>query len=942
MYLTRFMLPETLRRWRWSGAAALPLVLYVSPLWCVAAAATFFDGAHRPEFLLSTSSRFRRSSPRSLVSLAACVRGGARARGDHGTPAEGALGPTQAVARVGGRTVIPDDQARILQKHPRMDTVDVRARNAAATANTAAAGVRAHGGVDSARGATARASRPRARVDPEGVAARRRLRRTKTPSPPRSPPNRTPAPWAPWALSPRPGSAPGSALFPGVGRSPRRGTIPRARLLWRTFAGPRFSPARGSARSARNADAAPRNARRAPTRRWEASARLRAGVAVARLFRREDTSDVTFADFSAAGFLASRAAGRGAVFDTTRARRRARADRRVVARTRRRKTRRRRPRRTWWTRSLVARRRRRRRRPSSVPNPSDGPRSFACFWSGLALASIPPARTGARTARRCLGGRARHPLRRPTDARIGGERGGFRQVFDARPGGARGGARRARRALGGNGTYVLPAPGVGEGAAVEDLIVSSVDANRVGSTPFGHVIVGAGVLWTGAATYLLLSRSVGSSRDVTRTTSARDSSPRVRTRPRRRYSTSRTLTCDTRRFRGFERGREPRPTQVPRAPVGGNRRRARALAVAGLSRGNRRRAHIHLAVPGRGRGASHGVGARRRALDRADGADDRRVEVRGAAGGRQALARDEKWKMTVDGERDPAVSSAMTDLADAVARRNRVAWPRVFGVRCREWVAHAAAAYTLFLVAAFIAVVAAEIAGGPSRARARTNSKSSSRSTSRTRTSSVSDSSIASNRSRITSRASRLASTTRACLCPRSTKRLAEETLEAVRDMAGCMDCAAPEGETRLRPWYADVAVEATYDAARQAYYRRVDAWAVACPGSGESTGVVRRSGSGGADGKGRVRQPRKPVPEQPTAAGVGIDRGGVRGGRAGEARGARRRRLSCDRCSGAAPRRAKDETKCRARRAAHECCITHAVPCFRVSCSPRGRLASR
>ena len=49
---------------------------------------------------------------------------------------------------------------------------------------------------------------------------------------------------------------------------------------------------------------------------------------------------------------------------------------------------------------------------------------------------------------------------------------------------------------------------------------------------------------------------------------------------------------------------------------------------------------------------------------------------------------------------------------------------------------------------------------------------------------------------------------------------------EAVRDMAGCMDCAAPEGETRLRPWYADAAVEATYDAARQAYYRRVDAWA--------------------------------------------------------------------------------------------------------------------
>ena len=70
MYLTRFMLPETLRRWRWSGAAALPLVLYVSPLWCVAAAATFFYGAHRPEFLLSDVA-FPALVSALLVSLAA-------------------------------------------------------------------------------------------------------------------------------------------------------------------------------------------------------------------------------------------------------------------------------------------------------------------------------------------------------------------------------------------------------------------------------------------------------------------------------------------------------------------------------------------------------------------------------------------------------------------------------------------------------------------------------------------------------------------------------------------------------------------------------------------------------------------------------------------------------------------------------------------------------
>ena len=263
---------------------------------------------------------------------------------------------------------------------------------------------------------------------------------------------------------------------------------------------------------------------------------------------------MTFADFSAAGFLflSSRRARRGT---TTRARGGARA--RIDASSRGRGVAKRAgdvregrggrdPRRAAEEAAAT---------PASVPNLSDGPRSFACFWWDSRWRPS-PRRTGARTARRCLGGGARHPLRRPTDARIGGERGGFRQVFDARPGGARGGARRARRALE-RQRHVRPPPAPRRGRGRRRGRFDRVERRRESRREHapGHVIVGAGVLWTCARRTSSSPRSVGSSRDVTRTTSARDSSPRVRTRPRRRYSTSRTLTCDTRRFRGFERGR---------------------------------------------------------------------------------------------------------------------------------------------------------------------------------------------------------------------------------------------------------------------------------------------------------------------------------------------------------------------------------------------------
>jgi hypothetical protein len=71
MYLSRFMLPDSLRRWRWGGAAALPL-FYVLPPWCVGAVVTIMYAAYRPEFLLGDAV-FPALVSATLVSLAAAA-----------------------------------------------------------------------------------------------------------------------------------------------------------------------------------------------------------------------------------------------------------------------------------------------------------------------------------------------------------------------------------------------------------------------------------------------------------------------------------------------------------------------------------------------------------------------------------------------------------------------------------------------------------------------------------------------------------------------------------------------------------------------------------------------------------------------------------------------------------------------------------------------------
>ena len=171
----------------------------------------------------------------------------------------------------------------------------------------------------------------------------------------------------------------------------------------------------------------------------------------------------------------------------------------------------------------------------------------------------------------------------------------------------------------------------------------------------------------------------------------------------------------------------------------------------------------------------------------------------------------------------------MTDLADAVARRNRVAWPRVCGVRCREWVAHAAAAYTRFS------------SSRRSRRRRRGNRGRTVRGRGADQLKEFVEVNFAYAHKfsqRLLDRVESLADNVTRVEAGVDDTRVLVSTIDNVSPAyarggprhGGVHGLRGAGGETRLRPWYADVAVEATYDAARQAYYRRVDAWAVACP----------------------------------------------------------------------------------------------------------------
>ena len=164
-FLTRFLLPRPMRRWRWPGAAALPIAFFLAPAWCLGAATLFMYAAYRPEFL-AADVFVPTVATLWLASLAAaCTADAIRAGAcEHPHRLEQAqLRPSHAFP--GGRAKVPDDDARIVQRHPRLDS------GFAAAAAAAAGG---GGGQGAARGRERR--RGNAEAAEEGRGEERRVR----------------------------------------------------------------------------------------------------------------------------------------------------------------------------------------------------------------------------------------------------------------------------------------------------------------------------------------------------------------------------------------------------------------------------------------------------------------------------------------------------------------------------------------------------------------------------------------------------------------------------------------------------------------------------------------------------------------------------------------------------------------------------------------------
>ena len=141
-FLTRFLLPRPMRRWRWPGAAALPIAFFLAPAWCLGAATLFMYAAYRPEFL-AADVFVPTVATLWLASLAAaCTADAIRAGAcEHPHRLEQAqLRPSHAFP--GGRAKVPDDDARIVQRHPRLDS-GFAAAAAAARGGGARRGARA-------------------------------------------------------------------------------------------------------------------------------------------------------------------------------------------------------------------------------------------------------------------------------------------------------------------------------------------------------------------------------------------------------------------------------------------------------------------------------------------------------------------------------------------------------------------------------------------------------------------------------------------------------------------------------------------------------------------------------------------------------------------------------------------------------------------------------
>ena len=161
LHVWRYVLPKPLRRIGDRRGDLAALFLCVTPMWTLAALTLAVYFAYRPEFLL-VDVAIPSAVTGALVSAAAACAAAARDAGDREHPGRGdggQLRPSHAFP--GGRTRIPDDESRIVQSHPRLDTVEERrlASEREAAASGVGSGSGAVGGaVGSGAGAVRRAA----------------------------------------------------------------------------------------------------------------------------------------------------------------------------------------------------------------------------------------------------------------------------------------------------------------------------------------------------------------------------------------------------------------------------------------------------------------------------------------------------------------------------------------------------------------------------------------------------------------------------------------------------------------------------------------------------------------------------------------------------------------------------------------------------------------
>jgi hypothetical protein len=387
-----------------------------------------------------------------------------------------------------------------------------------------------------------------------------------------------------------------------------------------------------------------------------------------------------------------------------------------------------------------------------------------------------------------------------------------------------------------NGTAAPPAPEVGQGASVHDLLRTATSPGQVGSTA-GHVIVGGGVLWMSATLYLLFTTL--------------------------RWLASRCFEHYL-RSRLFAACTDPAEAALMDVPYLNLRHawlpwlrvRLHLHRLQHLERRCAELAAAHLLVAVAGLTVAAGLGAARIFTSPYQGINAAlptclalalalcfplvlilsiASKVYALQEDDEALVAEEKWKLTLDGADSWQKHAAMADLGDVVRRRNAGAWPKVFGVRCGAGVANASAALAVCVLAALAGVVALELGGGfyqgasgdQLRDFVEANFAYSHKFSER----------VLERISRLADNVTRVEGSVAASndlisgldnISPRA-------ALDIVRDIQRCHDCQTPgeaEGGLRpkARPWYTDANVATIRDNINQHFYKRIPRISELCP----------------------------------------------------------------------------------------------------------------